>query len=151
MAQQSNDAPGLPSELIAKLAAAAESAARNAYAPYSHFSVGAALLLESNEIVAGANVENASYRLTVCAEQAAIVNAVYAYGPDIRIRAVLVQTLNHAACQPCGACRQTIAEFASPETLIFFPAAGISSNAGSTLVRSTLAELLPAAFTLGRK
>lgn len=121
---------------------AAARAAENAYAPYSRFFVGAAILLESGETVAGCNVENASYRLTTCAEQTAIAAAVAMYGPAIRIQAIAVHNRNGVACQPCGACRQTIAEFAPPTALIVFPAA---SGQPSTC---TLADLLPAAFTL---
>lgn len=125
----------------------ATQAAQNSYSPYSRFRVGAAILLEPIDgndsiVVAGTNVENASYRLTSCAEQAAIAAAVTLYGPNIRIRAVAIANLNGAACMPCGACRQTILEFAGPETPIFYPAAD-----GET-VSTTLAALLPAAFHL---
>ena len=139
------DAPLQPvtTDQLAELSRLAEAVARNAYAPYSQFFVGAALLLESGEIVTGCNVENASYRLTSCAEQAAIARAVAEYGPAIRLRAVVVANLNNTACQPCGACRQTIAEFAPPTATIVFPAA--EGNASSC----TLADLLPAAFVLG--
>src|SRR5882757_9928417 len=82
--------------------------AANAYAPYSHFRVGAAVLLEDSSIVVGCNVENASYRLTTCAEQTAIAAAVALHGPSLRIRAIVIVNLNNAASQPCGACRQTI-------------------------------------------
>ena len=132
---------------IAALHQQATAAARNSYSPYSHFRVGAAILLhpddrQDGKIVAGTNVENASYRLTSCAEQAAIAAAVTLYGPAIRIRAVAVVNLNGSACMPCGACRQTILEFASPETPIFYPSAS-----GDT-VSTTLTDLLPAAFSL---
>jgi cytidine deaminase len=129
---------------IADLNAAATQAAQNSYSPYSRFRVGAALLLESPAgiIVAGTNVENASYRLTSCAEQAAIAAAVTLYGPAIRILAVAVVNLNGATCMPCGACRQTILEFATPETEIFYPTAE-----GET-IHTTMAALLPAGFRL---
>ena len=129
---------------IAELTRFAEAAARNAYAPYSRFYVGAAILLESGEIVTGCNVENASYRLTTCAEQTAIARAVAQFGPAIRIRAVVVHNLNETACQPCGACRQTIAEFAPPDATIVFPAADGPAA-------TTLASLLPASFSLATK
>jgi cytidine deaminase len=129
---------------IATLHEHAAAAAQNSYSPYSRFRVGAALLLEGGQIVSGTNVENASYRLTSCAEQAAIAAAVTLHGPAIRIRAAAVVNLNGATCMPCGACRQTILEFASPETTIFYP-----TSDGQT-VATTLGELLPAAFRLER-
>jgi cytidine deaminase len=116
--------------------------AHNAYAPYSNFRVGAALLLADGTIVTGCNVENASYRLTVCAEQAAIATAVSLHGPKIRIRAIAVANLNDAASQPCGACRQTIHEFSTPDTIVFFP------GEKGAIAQATIAELLPAAFLL---
>jgi cytidine deaminase len=116
-------------------------AARHAYAPYSHFQVGAAVLLQDGHTVTGCNVENASYRLTTCAEQTAIARAVAERGPAIRIVAVAVANTDaHVACQPCGACRQTIAEFAAPDCRIFYP--GDNGEPG----QCTLADLLPASF-----
>ena len=122
----------------------ATQAAGNAYAPYSKFRVGAAVLLSDSTIVTGCNVENASYRLTTCAEQAAIVAAVSQHGPAIRIRAIAVANLNHAASQPCGACRQTIQEFSTPETILYFP------TEDGAFAQATIAELLPAAFLLDK-
>jgi cytidine deaminase len=129
---------------IADLQQRATDAAHHAYAPYSRFRVGAALLLDdaANTIVTGCNVENASYRLTVCAEQAAIATAVSVHGPILRIRAIAVANLNSTASQPCGACRQTIHEFSTPDTIIFFPAEN------GAFAQATIAELLPAAFLL---
>ncbi len=134
--------PPLAAAQKTELLAQSEAAARRAYAPYSHFFVGAAILLETGEIVTGCNVENASFRLTTCAEQGAVASAVATFGPKIRIRAVAVSNLNRAACQPCGACRQTLAEFAGPDALIFYP--------GETeeVCACTLADLLPASFRL---
>jgi cytidine deaminase len=133
--------PVTPAQL-AELSSLAEAAAHRAYAPYSRFYVGAALLLESGEVVTGCNVENASYRLTCCAEQSAIARAVAEHGPAIRLRAVAVANLNQTACQPCGACRQTIAEFAPPTATVVFPGAEGRATA------CTLADLLPASFSL---
>lgn len=133
---------------ISHLHKEAAAAAQNSYSPYSRFRVGAAILLEAadsvppNTILTGTNVENASYRLTTCAEQAAIAAAVARFGPAIRIRAVAIANLNSTACMPCGACRQSIAEFAAPETPIFYP------SASAETVATTLAALLPAAFSL---
>ena len=120
----------------------ATGAAQNSYSPYSRFRVGAAILLENGEIVAGTNVENASYRLTSCAEQAAIAAAVTQFGPEIRIRAVVVANLNGAACMPCGACRQTILEFGNADVPVLYPAAN------GEMVETTVGELLPAGFRL---
>ena len=124
------------------LARAAEAAAHQAYAPYSRFYVGAAILLETGETVVGCNVENASYRLTCCAEQTAIASAVAKYGPGIRVRALAVHNLAAVACQPCGACRQTIAEFAAPEAVILFPGRDGKPDT------CKLADLLPSSFKL---
>jgi cytidine deaminase len=133
-----------PAELaptqLAALTSQAEAAAHNAYAPYSNFRVGAALLLESGHIVTGCNVENASYRLTTCAEQSAIAAAVATHGPAIRVQAVVVVNLNGAPCAPCGACRQTLLEFSNPQTTIVFP-----ESQGPTT--TTMSTLLPHAFT----
>ena len=138
---------GLAPEAIAKLRRLAAEAASNSYSPYSHFRVGAALLLTSNAdgnetIVTGTNVENASYRLTTCAEQSAIAAAVATHGPGIKLRAVAVANLNAAASMPCGACRQTILEFSTPETWVFYPAEN------GAPAEASLADLLPAAFRL---
>jgi cytidine deaminase len=140
------DSPSNPNHLspsqAADLQQRAIAVAGHAYAPYSHFRVGAAVLLADGTIVTGCNVENASYRLTVCAEQAAIAAAVSLRGPQIRIRAIAVANLNDTASQPCGACRQTIHEFSTPDTIVFFPAEG------GTIAQATIADLLPAAFLL---
>jgi cytidine deaminase len=127
---------------IADLQQHAIAVAHHAYAPYSNFRVGAALLLADGTIVTGCNVENASYRLTCCAEQTAIAAAVALRGPEIRIRAIAVANLNGTASQPCGACRQTIHEFSTPETIVLYPAAN------GAVAQATIAELLPAAFLL---
>lgn len=126
---------------VEQLRAAASEVSHRAYAPYSRFLVGAALLLESGHIVTGCNVENASYRLTCCAEQSAVARAVAQHGPDIRIAAVAVANADPSvACQPCGACRQTIAEFADGDCRIFYPGEGGKPG------ECTLADLLPASF-----
>ena len=117
-------------------------AAENSYSPYSGFRVGAALLLEDGAIVTGCNVENASYRLTSCAEQAAIARAVAEQGPQLRLRAVSVANLNGAASMPCGACRQTLTEFGDDDTLILYPGEGGREE------ETTLGELIPHAFRL---
>lgn len=140
----SNPATDLTTPLIEQLQQKAAAAAQNAYAPYSHFRVGAAVLLEDGSIVTGCNVENASYRLTTCAEQNAITSAVALRGPNLRIRAIAVANLNNSASQPCGACRQTILEFSTPSTTIFFP------KQDGTFDQLTITDLLPAAFALNQ-
>lgn len=134
----------LPGNLLDNLLDQAREAASRAYAPYSGFRVGAALALTNGEIVTGANVENVSYGLTICAERSALVSAVSRFGPAIRIRAAAVTNLNNAASPPCGACRQMLAEFAEPEAPVVFPAA----DGFRTL---PFAELLPLAFDMKLK
>ena len=142
VANPPSTASPLTQSQITDLQQRATEVAHHAYSPYSHFRVGAAVLLADGNIVTGCNVENASYRLTVCAEQAAIATAVSLHGPGIRIRAIAVANLNATASQPCGACRQTIHEFSTPNTIVFFPA-----EAGA-IAQATIADLLPAAFLL---
>jgi cytidine deaminase len=122
----------------------ARQAALNSYSPYSRFRVGAALKLTTGEIVTGANVENVSYGLTICAERSALVRAVARYGPQIRIESVAVVNLNDAASPPCGACRQVLAEFSHPDTLVAFPAA-------EGMRTMLFADLLPLAFDMKLK
>jgi cytidine deaminase len=109
-------------ERLAALYADAQAAAENSYSPYSKFRVGAALLLTNGQVVTGTNVENVSYGLTICAERSAIVRAVAEQGPEVRIAAIAIANLNGAACPPCGACRQVIAEFTDADTPVLFPA-----------------------------
>ena len=123
-----------------ELRASAAAVAEHSYSPYSHFRVGAALLLSDGAVINGCNVENCSYRLTSCAEQAAIARAVSERGPLIRIVAVAVANLNGAASMPCGACRQTLSEFGNDDTIILYP------GEGGTPEETTLGTLLPNAF-----
>jgi homotetrameric cytidine deaminase len=120
---------------------AAQQAAHRAYAPYSGFRVGAALFLEGGEIVTAANVENASYGLSICAERSAVSRAIAQHGPKLRIHAVAVINLNDAPSSPCGACRQVLAEFMPPNGLVLFPFDGAPQT-------HTLAELFPLGFDL---
>lgn len=120
---------------------AATKAAEMSYSPYSGFKVGAALQLTNGKVVTGTNVENVSYGLTICAERAALVRAVSEFGPAIRIEAVAVANLNGAASPPCGACRQMLAEFATPETPVVFPALN-----GPTTMRFD--QVLPLGFDM---
>jgi len=129
---------------LEQLHAIATTAAQHAYAPYSHFRVGAALLLTTGEIVTGTNVENGSYGLALCAEHSAVVRAVAEYGPQIRIAAVAITNLNQAASPPCGACRQVLAEFTEPDAPIMFPMEG-----GQQTV--PFREVFPFSFRLDRE
>jgi cytidine deaminase len=105
-----------------RLIRAARAVAKNAYAPYSKFKVGAALLTKGGQLYTGCNVENSSYGLTNCAERTAIFRAIAEAGPKLTIRAVAVLNAAGEPCSPCGACRQVIYEF-GPDATIFFPAA----------------------------
>jgi len=110
-----------------------------AYAPYSGFKVGAAVLGGSGGIYAGCNVENASYGLTVCAERVAVFNAVSA--GEKEIRAVAIANTTGKPAFPCGACRQVLAEFAPSDGKMEIH---LVSDEG--IETHTLAELLPHAF-----
>ncbi len=93
-----------------RLIQAALAVRQHAYAPYSRFSVGAALLAENEEIFLGCNVENLSFGLTLCAERSAVVAAVAAGQTRFRALAIVADTVTPVS--PCGACRQVLAEFA---------------------------------------
>ncbi len=123
-----------------QLLRAAQAAMRNAYAPYSKFRVGAALLTTSGKIFAGCNVENASYGMTNCAERTAIFSAVAQLGPKLEVSAIAVVNDHGVPCSPCGACRQVIYEF-GPDAIVFFQGAKGDQQAQIT-------ELLPEGFRL---
>jgi cytidine deaminase len=123
-----------------ELVAAATRAYENAYAPYSNFRVGAAVLLEDGEVFAGCNVENASYGLTNCAERTAIFSAISQIGAKkVKIRAIAVINDRNVACSPCGACRQVISEFGPDADIFYLGPKGIQ--------RSSMRELLPNGFS----
>jgi cytidine deaminase len=105
---------------------AARDASRNAYAPYSNFRVGAAVLTEGGQIHAGCNVENASYGLAICAERNAAFAMAFANPEDREIRLVAVFSPDSAPCFPCGACRQVLREFGCKEVVVE-EAAGLRS------------------------
>jgi cytidine deaminase len=111
-----------------------------AYAPYSGMRVGAAVLTRTGQVYLGVSVENASYGLTVCAERAAIFNAVAREGPEMRLKALAVVSDQPGPCPPCGACRQVIFEFGPDATVIFQGKDGLEEV--------SIARLLPGAFSL---
>ncbi|HEX4004642.1 MAG TPA: cytidine deaminase [Acidobacteriaceae bacterium] len=104
-----------------RLRAAAQSAAVHAYAPYSKFFVGAALLFEDGGVFTGCNVENVSYGLTSCAERNALFRAISERGAGPRIVAIAVANRAGAPCPPCGACRQVMSEFVAADAVVTFP------------------------------
>jgi cytidine deaminase len=116
---------------------AALAARQKAYAPYSLFPVGAALLTESGELYTGCNIENASYGLSNCAERTAIFKAVSDGHTQFSAIAVVADT--EGACSPCGACRQVMMEFAPQSRVI------LTNLRGDVRVTS-VHELLPGAF-----
>jgi cytidine deaminase len=130
----------VPDSVRKKLEVAAVKVMKKAYAPYSKFRVGAAILLTNGKIFSGCNVENASYGMTNCAERTAIFSAVAQLGPKIEIEAVALANDHGIACSPCGACRQVIYEF-GPEATVFFQGATGPKQAHIT-------ELLPEGFRL---
>jgi len=116
----------------------AEHVRRRAYAPYSRFQVGAAIQCDDGTLVAGCNVENASYGLTCCAERNAVGQVVMNARRPV---AVAIVTDSKQPTPPCGMCRQVLAEFAAPATPVR------SRTAKGLERRYTVRQLLPAAFT----
>jgi len=123
-----------------RLFRAARRVMKNAYAPFSNFRVGAAILTSKGQIFVGCNVENSSYGMTNCAERTAIFSAIAKDGPDLEIQAVAVVNAQSVPCSPCGACRQVIYEF-GPRTVIFY-----QSEEGPK--QSLITDLLPEGFRL---
>src|SRR3954470_8646406 len=117
----------------------AAAARERAYAPYSRFPVGAALRLANGEVVLGANVENASYGMTICAERTAVVTAVVR--GERQFEAIAVACPDRVRTgSPCGACRQVLTEFAPEMTVVY--------RRDGELVAEPAAALLPASFEL---
>lgn len=125
-----------------QLMAEAESARRNAYAPYSRFRVGAALLASDGRVVRGCNVENASFGLSICAERNALWKAV-SEGLREFVAVAVTAEPGHAA-SPCGACRQVLHEFA-PELTVYW------SDGRGGIIEAKIEDLLARPFRLRRK
>jgi cytidine deaminase len=113
---------------------------KNAYAPFSNFRVGAAILTSKGKVFVGCNVENSSYGMTNCAERTAIFSAIASLGPELEIAAVAVTNAQGVPCSPCGACRQVIYEF-GPQAVVFYE----GKNGPK---QSLITELLPEGFRL---
>lgn len=142
----------LPEELDATqrmLVEKAKEATYRSYAPYSHFSVGAAILLDNGETVVGSNQENAAYPSGLCAERSA---AYYAHGryPDARFKAIAIAARDtdgefcDAPISPCGACRQALLEY---EVLAGHPVQVLLAGKDKVYVLESVKSLLPFAFT----
>jgi cytidine deaminase len=131
-------APAPSPEQQQQLLDAARAAQKAAYAPYSRFPVGVAVLDDQGRIHAGCNVENSAYPEGVCAEAGALSAMVLA--GSTRLRAVLVVGTGGAWITPCGGCRQKLREFGAPDLPV------LTANATEMGPRYTLAELLPQSF-----
>lgn len=118
------------------LLSAARDVRERAYAPYSHFTVGAALDTGDGHVFLGCNIENASYGLSLCAERAAVASAVS--GGFARFTAIAIAGPDGVTTSPCGACRQVLAEFNPSMTVIYTTSDGPAAT--------TVAELLPHSF-----
>lgn len=116
-------------------------ARERAYAPYSGFAVGAALLAESGKIYLGCNVENATYGATICAERTAVSSAVAA--GERKFHAIAIAGSGEGVCTPCGICRQVLCEF-SPEMDVLC----VCGKEGSRWERYSADQLLPGRFSL---
>lgn len=114
----------------------------NAYAPYSKFKVGAAILMNDQTLYTGCNVENASYGLTNCAERTAIFSAVADGKSTAKIEAIAIVGDTEGPIAPCGACRQVIAEFSDENTKVYL------TNLKGDIAETSIKELLPGLFSL---
>jgi cytidine deaminase len=130
----------VPVAIRERLLRSARKAMNNAYAPFSKFRVGSAILTSTGEIFSGCNVENSSYGMTNCAERTAIFSAVAKDGPKLEVVAVAVVNDHGVPCSPCGACRQVIYEF-GPNAVILY-----QGEKGEK--QSLITELLPEGFRL---
>ncbi len=134
----------MKTELCRKLLRAAQDARKLAYAPYSSFTVGAALLTSTGKIYTGCNIENASFGATNCAERTALFKAVSEGERSFAAIALIGRKINTESaptvCAPCGICRQVLSEFCDNSLTV------IMSADGTNYQEATLAELLPLSF-----
>lgn len=126
--------------MLSDLIPIAAAAAKRAYSPYSNFQVGAAVRTQTGAIYAGCNIENAAYPQGWCAEPSALSAMIMA--GEAEVVEVCVWADSVEPCTPCGGCRQKLAEFGAPDTIV------ISAGPTGERARWTLGELLPAAFSL---
>lgn len=127
---------------VEKLLEAAQKVKGNAYAPYSHFHVGAALITDTGKIYSGCNVENTSYGLTICAERSAIFRMIS--DGECRIAEILVIGDTEEFLPPCGACRQVMTEFSTNDTVVYL------CNKHGQWEKTTMSELMPFTFSLNK-
>lgn len=125
-------------QIVKRLVEKALEAKKHAYTPYSHFRVGACLLAENGKEYQGANIENASFGATICAERNAIMQAVFDGAKKIKLLAVVSSAKDF--CMPCGICRQVMLEFAAPDFCL------ISANADGDFKTYSMEEILPHGF-----
>lgn len=126
----------ITNEIRQKLVKAAIEVQKKAYAPYSNYAVGAALLTKSGKTFTGVNVENSAYGVTICAERTAVFNAVSEGEKEFEAIAVVTKD----GGTPCGSCRQVMAEFGLKMVVM------IADEKGNILHEVTVADLLPASF-----
>lgn len=143
--KKTDSRPAVDAVLLEQLVAEAKAVRKHAYAPYSKYRVGAALVTRSGRLFTGCNVENASYGAAICAERNAIVQMVSAGESDPIALAVVTQDEEPAA--PCGICRQVLSEFVRNMPIVL---ASDSGSARASKVRKIvdMSELLPLPFDL---
>lgn len=125
----------------AKLIEEAKRALENAYAPYSKFRVGAAILTESGNIYKGCNVENASFGAAICAERTAATSAIAAEG-KVNFKEIAIASESEQPAPPCGICRQFLSEFTEPDVPVYL----VSVSSG-VVKEFTFGKLMPEMFT----
>jgi len=119
-----------------RLIQSAKDGSLKSYSPYSKFKVGCAILTSGDEIFTGCNIENISFGLTICAERAAVFNAINKIGSELKILKVVIYTPTDKPITPCGACRQVLREFGDDMEIL-------SICKSKVTLRFTLKELLP--------